>query len=199
MTALLEGLGQSLIRAPAQPWSAVAELKYSQKTAQILQLIEHNARVFWHFDRPLPESEVSMDDTDRRLIALLRSDGRASVASLAKALGVSRGTVQNRMARLAADGTIVGYTVRLKPDIEEQRMRAFMTVAVEGNQVDAVIKALRGEPAVTALYSTNGRWDVVAELRAESLEGFDRVLARIRLIEGISQTETSLLLSTFKF
>ena len=140
-----------------------------------------------------------MDDTDRALIALLRNDARASVASLAKALGVARGTVQNRMGRLTANGTIVGYTVRLKPDVEEQRMRAFMTVAVEGNQVDSVIKALRGEPAVAALYSTNGRWDIVAELRADSLEGFDRVLARIRLIEGISQTETSLLLSTFKF
>ncbi|HTL92025.1 MAG TPA: Lrp/AsnC family transcriptional regulator, partial [Steroidobacteraceae bacterium] len=117
-----------------------------------------------------------MDDTDRKLIGLLRNDARASVASLAKALGVSRGTVQNRMARLAANGTIVGYTVRLKPDIEEQRIRAFMTVAVEGNQLDAVTRALRGEPAVTALYSTNGRWDIVAELRADSLESFDRVL-----------------------
>ena len=140
-----------------------------------------------------------MDDTDRQLIGLLRSNARASVASLSKALGVSRGTVQNRMARLGAEGTVLGYTVRLKPDIEEQRMRAFMTVAVEGNQVDGVIRAMRGEPAVAALYSTNGRWDIVAELRADSLEGFDRVLARIRLIEGISQTETSLLLSTFKF
>ena len=140
-----------------------------------------------------------MDDTDRQLIGLLRNNARASVASLAKALGVARGTVQNRMSRLEANGTIVGYTVRLKPDVEEQRMRALMTVAVEGNHQDAVIKALRGEPAVTALYSTNGRWDIVAELRADSLESFDRVLARIRLIEGISHTETSLLLSTFKF
>ena len=107
--------------------------------------------------------------------------------------------MQNRMARLAANGTIVGYTLRLKPDVAEPRIHAFMTVAVEGNQVDAVIKALRGEPGVTALYSSNGRWDVVAELAADSLEGFDRVLGRIRLIEGISQTETSLLLSTFKF
>jgi DNA-binding Lrp family transcriptional regulator len=140
-----------------------------------------------------------MDDTDRQLIALLRNDARASVASLAKQLGVARGTVQNRMARLESTGTIVGYTVRLKPDVEEHRIRAFMTVAVEGNQLDAVMKALRGEPAVAALYSTNGRWDIVGELRADSLEAFDRVLARIRLIEGISQTETSLLLSTFKF
>ena len=140
-----------------------------------------------------------MDDIDRQLIGLLRNDARASVASLAKVLGVARGTVQNRMARLAASGTIVGYTVRLKPDIGVERIRAFMTVAVEGNQVDTVIKALRGEPAVATLHSTNGRWDIVAELRADSLEEFDRVLARVRLVEGISQTETSLLLSTFKF
>lgn len=140
-----------------------------------------------------------MDDLDRQLIALLRSDARASVASLAKALHVARGTVQNRMARLAANGTIVGFTVRLKPDVEEQRIRAFTTLAVEGNRLEAVIRSLRGEPAVEALYSTNGRWDIVAELRADSLEAFDRVLARMRLIEGISQSETSLLLSTFKF
>ena len=100
-----------------------------------------------------------MDDIDRQLIGLLRNDARASVASLAKALGVARGTVQNRMARLAAAGTIVGYTVRLKPDVEESRVRAFMTVAVEGNQVDAVITALRGEPAVTALQSQNLKVD----------------------------------------
>jgi DNA-binding Lrp family transcriptional regulator len=140
-----------------------------------------------------------MDDTDRKLIGLLRNDARASVASLAKKLAVARGTVQNRMARLESSGTILGDTVRLKPDVEEHRIRAFMTVAVEGTQLDAVMKSLRGEPAVAALYSTNGRWDIVAELRADSLEAFDRVLARIRLVDGISQTETSLLLSTFKF
>jgi DNA-binding Lrp family transcriptional regulator len=141
---------------------------------------------------------ATVDDLDHRLLALLRGDARASVASLAKKLGVARGTVQNRMARLAADGTIVGYTVRLKPDIEEQHIRALMTIAVEGNQVDAVVKALRGEPAVAGLHSTNGRWDLVAELRTDSLASFDRVLARISRMPGVSSSETSLLLSTFK-
>jgi DNA-binding Lrp family transcriptional regulator len=140
----------------------------------------------------------AVDEIDRQLISILRNDARTSVASLAKALRVSRGTVQNRMARLEADGTIASYTIRLKPAVEEHRIRALMTVAVEGNRVDAVIKALRGDPAVTTLHSTNGRWDIVVELRADSLEAFDRVLARIRLVEGISQSETSLLLSTFK-
>jgi DNA-binding Lrp family transcriptional regulator len=139
-----------------------------------------------------------MDDTDRQLLSLLRDDARASVASIAKVLRVSRGTVQNRLARLEADGTITGYTVRLKPQAEGHRIRAFMTVAVEGNRTDAVLAALRGDPAVSALHTTNGRWDMVAELQADSLEAFDSVLSRIRLLEGIANTETSLLLSTSK-
>lgn len=139
-----------------------------------------------------------MDDIDRRLIALLRNDARSTVAALAKALGVARGTVQNRMARLAADGTIAGYTVRLKPQVEEHPIRAFMTIAVEGNRIESVLRELRGDPAVGALHSTNGRWDIVAELRADSLESFDRVLGRIRQLDGIAHTETSLLLSTVK-
>jgi DNA-binding Lrp family transcriptional regulator len=139
-----------------------------------------------------------MDNTDRRLIALLRQDARATIASLAKALGVARGTVQNRMARLEKDGTIVGYSVRLKPQVDEHRIRALMTIAVEGNRTEAVIAALRGDPAVGALHSTNGRWDIVAELRADSLASFDQVLGRIRQLDGIASTETSLLLSTFK-
>ena len=139
-----------------------------------------------------------MDEVDRKLIALLREDARASIASLAKALRVARGTVTNRLARLERDGVIVGYTLRLRPQVEAQHIRALMTVRVEGNRTEAASRALRGDPAVSALHSTNGRWDIVAELRADSLESFDRVLARIRLVEGISSTETSLLLSTLK-
>ncbi len=139
-----------------------------------------------------------MDDTDQELIGLLRDDARASLVSLAKALRVSRATVQNRINRLEANGTIVGYTVRLKPEAQAHRIRALTTIAVDGNRGDAVIRALRGDPAVQTLHTTNGRWDIVAELRADDLEEFDRVLGRIRLVEGIASTETSLLLSTHK-
>jgi DNA-binding Lrp family transcriptional regulator len=140
-----------------------------------------------------------MDTTDRRLLSMLRDNARVSVASMAKSLGVARGTVQNRLARLEADGVIAGYTVRLKLQDEDQGVRALMTVAVEGNRTDEVLRALKGDPAVCALHTTNGRWDIVAELRTESLEAVDRVLGRIRQIDGISNTETSLLLSTHKY
>ena len=139
-----------------------------------------------------------MDDTDRELIGLLRDDARLPVVALASKLRVARATVQNRLARLQADGTILGYTVRLKPSVEVARIRAIMTVAVEGNRATEVRNKLRGHPNVCALHSTNGRWDIVAELRADSMESFDNVLNAIRLIDGIATTETSILLSTYK-
>ncbi len=139
-----------------------------------------------------------MDSIDRQLIALLRDNARTPVASLAKKLKVARGTVQNRLNKLEADGTIVGYTVRLRPQVESHHIRAFMTVAVEGNRTEQVLRSLRGHPNVVALHTTNGRWDLVAELRTDNLEEFDRVLRQIGLLDGIANTETSLLLSTQK-
>ncbi len=139
-----------------------------------------------------------MDDLDRQLIALLRANARAPVATLAKKLKVVRGTVQNRLARLEANGTIAGYTVRLRPQIDINRIAALMTIEVEGNQIDKVLQTLRGDPAVEALHTTNGRWDLIAEIRADSLEAFNEVISRIRTVESIARTETSLLLSTHK-
>src|SRR4051812_14029082 len=105
-----------------------------------------------------------MDDTDRQLLSLLRDNARTSVASLAKVLRVSRGTVQNRLTRLEADGTTPGYAVPLKPQAEGPRIRPFMRGAVEATRPAAVRAPLRGDPAVSALHTTNGRWDMVAEL-----------------------------------
>ncbi len=143
-------------------------------------------------------SGAKLDDTDRRLIALLRQDARMNVATLASKLGVSRGTVTNRLRRLEDDQVIVGYTVRLKPDAEPNKIRAWMGVLVEGNQTRAVTASLLGEPGVESLHDTNGRWDLLAELRAESMAELSQVLERIRLIKGIANTETNILLATFR-
>ena len=139
-----------------------------------------------------------MDDTDRELISLLRDDARMPVVALAKKLRIARATVQNRLARLEQAGTIQGYTLRLMPAAEGYRIRALMMVAVEGNRAAEVLQALRGHPNVFGLHTTNGRWDMVAELRADTLEAFDKVLNAIRRTSGIATPETSILLSTHK-
>ena len=113
-----------------------------------------------------------MDDIDSQLIAMLCENARLPVATLAKRLGVARATVQNRLAKLEREGVIVGYTLRFKPQVEGQSIRALMTIASEGDRASDVLHALQSNPNVSALYMTNGRWDIIAELRAETLEVF---------------------------
>ena len=139
-----------------------------------------------------------MDQIDQQLLSLLRQDARLTVAALAQKLRVSRGTVTNRIRKLEDDGVIVGYTVRLRPDVQQNMIKAWMGIAVEGNQTRVVVASLLGEPGVASLHDTNGRWDLLAELRAESLQELAKVLERIRLLAGISNTETSIHLETFR-
>ena len=139
-----------------------------------------------------------MDETDHKLLSLLRQDARLQVAALVQKLQVSRGTVTNRIRKLEDEGVIVGYTVRLRPDVQHNEIKAWMSIAVEGNQTRAVIANLLGEPGVATLHDTNGRWDLLAELRAETLQDLAKVLERIRLLKGISNTETSIHLETFR-
>jgi DNA-binding Lrp family transcriptional regulator len=140
-----------------------------------------------------------MDDLDRQLVALLRGNARLPAATIARSLRVARGTVQNRIAKLERDGVIAGYTLRLATPDEGRRITALMLIAVEGNNVEKVLRSLRGDAAVAMLHTTNGRWDIIAELHADTLEEFDRVLSRIRRIEGVANSETNLLLSTHKY
>ncbi len=140
-----------------------------------------------------------MDDIDLQLIANLREDARLPVATLAKRLGVSRGTVQNRIARLRREGVILGFTLRLPPRSEPNRVRAIMTIAVEGERSAAVVAALKRFAEVEAVHTTNGRWDLVAELNAEGLAAFSQALDQIRQVKGIVTSETSILLATTRF
>lgn len=135
-----------------------------------------------------------MDDLDRKLLGLLRVDARAPASALAAELKVSRGTVQNRIERLKVQGVIQGFTIRARADLEADRVRAVMSIEVAGEKTTQVVKALRGFPEVVAVHSTNGRWDLVAELDTDSLSGFSHALDEIRRIQGISGSETSLLL-----
>jgi DNA-binding Lrp family transcriptional regulator len=141
---------------------------------------------------------TSIDSTDQRLIALLRKDARLSVAALAAKLGVSRGTVNNRIAKLEKGGVITGYTVKLRPDTQPHEIRAWMGILVEGNQTREVIANLLGEPGIAALHDTNGRWDLLAELRAGTMAELSQVLERVRLLKGIRGTETSIHLATYR-
>lgn len=137
-----------------------------------------------------------LDDTDERLIAVLRRDGRASISALAIELGIGRATVKARLDRLRRDGPIVGFTVVVDGDAGQRAVRGIMMIEIEGKGTSQILDGLFGLPEVQSVHTTNGRWDVVCEIGTDTLEALDNVLRRIRLIRGVANSETSLYLTT---
>ena len=139
-----------------------------------------------------------MDDLDSRLISSLRHDGRKSVSDLASDLKVSRATVRSRMEKLVSSGEILGFTAVLRDDWRDLPIRAVTLLVVAGHNTDPVIRALSAMTEVRAIHSTNGKWDLVLDVATRDLAAFDDALNRIRLIEGVTGSETNLLLNTRK-
>ncbi len=143
-----------------------------------------------------PDPLTPFDATDRELIAVLKRDARTPVSVLAKILKVSRGTVQNRLDKLLQSGALLGFTIRVRDDFDPNSLRAIMMVEVSGKSTTQVIQRLRRIPEIERIHTTNGGWDLVAELSATNLSEFDRVLRDVRETNGVLNSETSILLST---
>ena len=139
---------------------------------------------------------LTLDELDRQLLAALRANGREPIASLARTLGVTRATVTSRLDRLMSSGTVIGFSVRVREELDPDSVRASALIEVEGRSTAFVIDKLRGLSEIHSLHTTNGAWDLVAELRTNSLGSFDRLLGQIRSIDGVVNSETSLLLSS---
>ena len=137
-----------------------------------------------------------MDDIDRGLISILRHDALRAISDLALELGLSRATVRARIERLEARGEIIGYTVVLKADAVSAPVRGLTMIEVDGRMTEKVVDALTGFAEIGAIHTTNGKWDLVVEISAQSLTDLAAVLRRLRLVIGVTASEPTLLLAT---
>ncbi|MBV18175.1 MULTISPECIES: Lrp/AsnC family transcriptional regulator [Thalassospira] len=135
-----------------------------------------------------------MDDLDRRLLAELRINARASVPKLAQLLGVAAGTVKTRMDRLTEQGVIAGFTVRLRDNAADGTIRGMMMIELSGKNVKSMVATLRKNLGFSALHTTNGQWDLIAEIQVPALSDFHQTVTTVRAMEGIAKTESYLFL-----
>ncbi|MBI2719170.1 MAG: Lrp/AsnC family transcriptional regulator [Rhizobiales bacterium] len=139
-------------------------------------------------------SQITSKDED--LIALLRVNAREPVAALARKLGLSRTTVQDRLRRLEESGVIAGYSVKLAQDVEKAGIRAMVTIAVEPRRQVEVARLLARFPQFEMLYTVSGKVDLVGMVKTASAEDMDRLIDELGAIPGVIRTETSVILST---
>jgi DNA-binding Lrp family transcriptional regulator len=139
---------------------------------------------------------MTIDATDREILALLREDGRASTARLGRRLGLSRTTVHSRIERLLARRVITGFTVRMGADTEREQIQAHVLITVIPKLQARAEAALRKLPEVRKLYAVSGQHDSIAIVVTETVGEMDRVLDQIGSLDGIDRTLSFIVLST---
>ncbi len=133
---------------------------------------------------------------DEELIALLKADAREPVAALARKLGLSRTTVQDRLRRLEESGVIAAYSIRLSREMDQGGMRAFVTLAIEPRRQVEIARMLSRFPQIETLHTLSGKFDLIAQVKTSSSEAMDRLIDDIGQLPGITRIETSVILST---
>ena len=137
-----------------------------------------------------------MDKVDQQLIAKLRENARTPTAELARALGLSRTTVQSRLERLERTGVVAGYTARLSEAYEGGLIHAYVMVTLAAKQAAAVVAAIRKMPQARRLQSVSGPFDLVAVVAAPSVAEMDRLIDAVGALDGVERTTSSIVLST---
>ena len=137
-----------------------------------------------------------LDATDKALLALLQENSRLSVTELAKRLGVSRVTAQERLRRLEARKIVQGYTVRLNPDFERQQVSALVLISTDQKLSGQMVKAVEKMAAVKSLTSISGEYDYAAQVRADNTQALDDAIDDIARLDAVQRTMTSVILST---
>jgi DNA-binding Lrp family transcriptional regulator len=136
------------------------------------------------------------DSSDYKIIKILKKNARLPISSISQEVGVSRVTVQKKIKKLEENGIITGYTAKLNSDSFSHKIKGWILINAEANKEEKAIKSMMKLPEITGLYTTNGKWDLAAEITSTTLENFDRAISALRSINGVLETETSLLLSS---
>ena len=137
-----------------------------------------------------------MKELDNQIIALLKRNARILVTQMARELGVSRVTIDAHIKKMETSGVISGYTVKLGTEEFRHKVLGWILISVQANKEEHAIEQMIGMPEITRLHTTNGKWDLAAEIQVATLEHFDAVISKLRQIDGITETDTSLLLSS---
>lgn len=139
-----------------------------------------------------------MDDIDRELLRLLTLDARQSATELGRILAVSRSTIQNRIDRLISQGVISRFTIELGKGHETPLVKAVLMIKVTSGDTRPLISKLKKISEIEVLTTINGAYDLMAELRAASLNKLDKVIFDVRSMQTVLDTNSYICLATYK-
>jgi Lrp/AsnC family leucine-responsive transcriptional regulator len=138
-----------------------------------------------------------MDALDRQIIAALRANGRATYADLGRQVGLSASAVHERVGKLESSGVITGYHAVVDPRLVGLDVTSLVGIHVsDTGDDDEVAAALARLPEVESCYAVAGDEAFVVKVRVATVDDLERALRRLRRIDGVARTNTTVVLST---
>ena len=141
---------------------------------------------------------VDLDETDRKLLSALITDGRLSQRQLASMIGVAQGTVTNRLNRLTELGVIRGFHVNLDPKKIGWSMTVLIGLRIEKRSIMPVQGIIANDPRVTSVYDVTGEFDSMVLARVKDPDDLNDLTKNVLSIEGIIRSSTHVVLNTVK-
>lgn len=135
-----------------------------------------------------------VDPVDIALLGALGQDPRATVVALAERLGLSRNTVQARMARLERAGVFLSYERAISPTSLGFPIEAQMSIIVRQVELPRIRVELAEVPEIVQVHGLSGPVDLVARVACRDTQHLFEVDARILAIDGVERTETALVM-----
>ena len=139
-----------------------------------------------------------MDNIDHELISILQKDGRTPFTEIAKRLGISEGTVRNRLTRLQEQkilqviGMVDPYTLGFDAP-------AMIGISVDPPQLESAAEVIATFPEVSYLVMVSGEFDMIVEVMCQDREALAEFLnQKLRQVPGLVRTQTYLILRTYK-
>lgn len=142
------------------------------------------------------QATIMINQQDEKLLAMLRTNARASISDLARALDLSRSTVQSRMQKLEENGVIKGYSVEYGDAYLSSMVSAHVSIKVKQKLTTKTNIELKHIDAITELYAISGEYDLIALVQAQSLEKLSHLLDDIGNLDGVERTTSSVILET---
>ncbi len=140
---------------------------------------------------PRAQEPARLDRIDRRILEVLRDDGRISIAALAEQVGVSRANAYTRLLRLREDGVIEGFTARVNSRRMGLGIAALVLLSVRQPDWRALRNELVEMPEVEYCALTTGTHDALILVRATDVETLrDVVLERLQSLPMVQGTQT---------
>jgi DNA-binding Lrp family transcriptional regulator len=140
---------------------------------------------------------LRVDVIDQRIISQLVSDARSSYSEIGKVVGLSAPAVKRRVDRLLDSGVLRGFTAVVDPEALGWGTEAFVEVHCIGNVTPERIRArLIPLPEVVAAYTVSGAADAIVHLRAANIHHLEDALERLRAVDMIDRTVSTVVLST---